>query len=91
MHAVESVTHSKPRYWRLLCWFAVTVAFTASCIQFSCAHGRLIAAPGYDDVSYFCDGAERIEVFYFQGWPGLIRSYIDDPPHLPFFTTLATL
>jgi hypothetical protein len=90
MDASPNTTPSGPNWrWRLLMWSAITIAFTSWSIQFSYHHGRLIGAPGCDDVGYFNDGLDRLEVFYLRGWKGLAHSYSTSPPHSPFSTTLA--
>ena len=91
MNPAENIAQPSEHWrWRLLLWAAIAIAFTSWSIQYSYRHGRLIAVPGYDDVSYFCDGLDRIDELYVQGWNGLIHSYVKDPPHSPFSTSLAT-
>lgn len=53
-------------------------------------HGRLLYAPGYDDVGYFNDGLIRLKQFYDNSVEGLVRGYVQTPPHAPFSTFLAT-
>ena len=42
-----------------------------------------------DDANYFCDGLERLRIFYQSGAMGVLRSLAHDPPHAPFSTLLA--
>jgi hypothetical protein len=91
MNFAENTTQPEFQWrWRLLLWAVIAIAFTSWSIQYSYQHGRLIGAPGCDDVGYFCDGLDRIDALYLHGWKGLIRSYVDRPPHSPFSTSLAT-
>ncbi|MDP9174050.1 MAG: hypothetical protein M3O30_09325 [Planctomycetota bacterium] len=75
-------------------WFAVrcllAVLMTASCVQYSFQHGRLIfRGPMADDANYFVDGLARLDTFYRTGAWGLIASLTQDPPHAPFSSLLA--
>ena len=65
--------------------------FTAFALQWSFHNGRLTRDPGFDDVGYFVDGLERSQVFYAQGFMGLIRDLSNNPPHSPWSTGLAFL
>ncbi len=65
--------------------------FTAFALQWSFLNGRLTRDPGFDDVVYFVDGLERTRVFYAQGFEGLLRDLLKNPPHSPWSTGLAFL
>jgi hypothetical protein len=65
--------------------------FTAFALQWSFHNGRLTRDPGFDDVLYFVDGLERAQVFYAQGFEGLLRDLSKNPPHSPWSTGLAFL
>ncbi|MCC7351031.1 MAG: hypothetical protein IT446_10710 [Phycisphaerales bacterium] len=71
-----------------ICIVLATV-FTLMQIHYSMRHGRLLYAPGYDDVGYFNDGLIRLKQFYDQSVQGLVRDYVHSPPHTPFSTFLA--
>lgn len=47
--------------------------------------------PFYDDVSYLNDGLTRLNAFDMQGFAGLARSFLDDAPHAPYSSLLATI
>src|SRR5262249_42974645 len=51
----------------------------------------LSQVPLYDDVAYFIDGIRRLTVFDQEGFVGVLRSFIEHPPHAPYSTILALL
>ena len=63
--------------------------FTAVIVQYSFRHGRLLGPPLYDDVTYFNDGLQRLDMAEREGLVSVVRSHIQDPPHSPFATYLA--
>ena len=63
--------------------------FTDVIVQYSFRHGRLLGPPLYDDVTYFNDGLQRLDVAEREGLVSVIRSHVQDPPHSPFATYLA--
>ena len=62
---------------------------TAVLINDSLLFGRLAIPPPYDDVSYFMDAMERINVFHAAGLRGVIAGIISSPPHSPYSTLAA--
>jgi hypothetical protein len=69
----------------------LAAAVTLWALQLSFRHGRLAAPATFDDVAYFNDGLDRLEVLQSHGLWGLLRSLWDSPPHAPFSTLLACL
>src|ERR1700677_2319857 len=63
---------------------------TAVLLSNSYVYGRLAMPPLYDDVSYFVDAMERVDVFRAAGLRGVIAGIISSPPHSPY-STLAAL
>ena len=53
---------------RAFLWAALSALFTLAVVQYSLRHGRLIRLPTYDDVAYMCDGLERLEILYHDGY-----------------------
>jgi hypothetical protein len=47
--------------------------------------------PVYDDVGYFMDGLQRLNIFQHSGIRGLCDSLVQAPPHSPYSTLVATL
>lgn len=62
---------------------------TAILLNDSYAYGRLAMPPLYDDVSYFVDAMQRVEVFRSQGLRGVVAGLISAPPHSPYSTLAA--
>ncbi len=62
---------------------------TAILINDSYLFGRLALPPVYDDVSYFVDALQRIDVFRAAGLRGVIAGLIASPPHAPYSTLAA--
>ena len=79
----------QPRAVRWIVCLCFAAIVTLAALQYSFRHGRLITVPLYDDVGYFADAAERVEVFYDGGLSGLRWMYADRPPHSPFETAMA--
>ena len=79
------------RPWELLILGAIAAVFTLVVIQYSFAQGRLSLSITYDDVTYFLDGARRLDAFTTEGFPGLARQYLDSPPHSPLSSGMAFL
>ena len=70
---------------------AFAVVFTLVILQYSFRHGRLILFPAYDDVDYFAEAVEAVQVFYDHGFVALLKHYRDRPPHSPYSSGLATV
>lgn len=68
---------------------ALAASFTLLMVTYSRLHGRLLFLPVVDDVAYMDDALERLKVFYASGFRGLLRGYLDAPPHSPFSSSLA--
>ncbi len=86
-----------PRHWTKL-ERAVAIAFGAlvlfhcvAVLGFSARHGRLAMVPIYDDVAYLTDGIKRLNAFDRQGFAGLASSFLQEAPHAPYSSLLATL
>jgi hypothetical protein len=62
---------------------------TAVLLSDSYEYGRLALPPVYDDVSYFVDALERVDVFHAYGLRGLIEGLVLSPPHSPYSTLAA--
>lgn len=69
----------------------LSIVFTVVMVQYSLRHGRLLLLPMYDDVVYFVDGIQELNIFNSQGIIGNIISFANNPPHSPFSTYLASL
>lgn len=81
---------SGQRTWPwLVAWCALAALFTVLMVQESIRDGRLRAGPVYDDVSYFIDALERLQVFDAGGIPGLARGVVRGPPHSPWSSSVA--
>lgn len=85
------IPHISPphRGVRILICSLLAVAFTLLQIHYSMHHGRLLYAPGYDDVGYFNDGLIRLKQFYDNSLAGVVDGYIHTPPHAPFSSFMA--
>ena len=71
---------------------ALFVVSVLANISLSLRHGRLLAPPLYDDVSYLKDAMERL-MFRGEGngmW-GTLSSFVLAPPHSPFSTATGML
>jgi hypothetical protein len=69
----------------------LVVLHCAAVLGFSARHGRLSIVPLYDDVAYLIDGLKRSVAFDQGGFLGMAQSFLDQPPHAPYSTLLATL
>src|SRR6202521_1940259 len=49
-------------------------------------YGRLSVPPVYDDVTYFTDAVERLQIFLDHGLAAVIADLINRPPHAPYST-----
>ncbi|MGQ0532402.1 MAG: hypothetical protein ACT4OF_06895 [Caulobacteraceae bacterium] len=47
-------------------------------------YGRLTIPPPYDDVTYFTDALERVQLFQAQGLWATMQSFYASPPHSPY-------
>ena len=54
-------------------------------------YGRLSVPPQYDDVFYFVDALERMQIVFDRGLYGLVQNLVDVPPHAPYSTLAAML
>jgi hypothetical protein len=73
----------------LLC--VLVALHCAAVLGFSARHGRLAMVPIYDDVAYLIDGIKRLNAFDRQGFAGLASSFLQDAPHAPYSSLLATV
>jgi hypothetical protein len=74
---------------RTLVWLTVAILFSVVQIQHSLNRGQLSLPPSYDDVSYFNDALDRLNVFYEKGSGDLFFDYVKNPPHSSISTSLA--
>jgi hypothetical protein len=91
--------HPKLKSWAILSflfgqrnWWliAVCAVYTAHVIQWSIRFGRLAMDPVYDDVGYFLDALNRLNIFQTSGIRGLCDSLVQGPPH-SLYSTLAAM
>jgi hypothetical protein len=52
-------------------------------------NGRLAIPPPYDDVVYFTDALERLQIFHRNGLPALLTNLAQQLPHAPYSTAAA--
>ena len=73
-----------------IAWLAVlaliSVVFTAGVVRYSYLHGRLCVDPTYDDCTYLQDAASRVAHLYREGFFGMARQAVTEPPHSPYST-----
>lgn len=69
----------------------VAALFTASNVVESLRQGVLSAPATYDDISYFVDGAQRLQTLYDNNIGAMVRSFISDAPHAPISTLVSML
>ncbi len=69
-----------------LVWLIVTLIYTLVTVNESLRQGVLALPPTYDDIIYFNDGLDRLQVFYNGGFLALTKDLINSPPHSPFST-----
>jgi hypothetical protein len=62
---------------------------TAVLLSNSYVYGRMAMPPVYDDVSYFVDALQRVDVFRAEGMRGVVDGLISSPPHSPYATLAA--
>lgn len=67
----------------------VSGGFARYVFEKSMLHGRLSGMPMYDDVVYFVDGMNRLSIYERDGWTGVGRDFVANPPHSPYSTSLA--
>jgi hypothetical protein len=68
---------------------AICAVYTAHVIQWSIRFGRLAMDPVYDDVGYFLDALNRLNIFQTSGIRALCDSLVQTPPHSPYSTLAA--
>ena len=78
------------KIFRILTWIVLAACVTLATVQFSLRRGRLTLAPGFDDVGYMGDGAERARIYWESGPQALANNLKTYPPHSPFSTMMAT-
>lgn len=69
---------------------AICAVYTAHVIQWSIRFGRLAMDPVYDDVGYFLDALNRLNIFQTSGIRALCDSLVQAPPH-SLYSTLAAM
>jgi Dolichyl-phosphate-mannose-protein mannosyltransferase len=76
-------------------WITVFIVvaglYAANVIQWSIRFGRLAMDPVFDDVGYFIDGLQRLNILDRSGFHEFCQSFISSPPHSPWSTSLAIL
>lgn len=85
---------SKSRQWQhnlaiIIGLILVSGGFARFVFEKSMLHGRLSGMPMYDDVVYFVDGMNRLSIYERDGWSGVSRDFVANPPHSPYSTSLA--
>jgi len=76
----------------LMRWGVLAVTallFTLMQMQFSFDQYRLAQDPFYDDVVYFCDALERLDIAYDHGWGTMLQGFISEPAHSPYSCVMA--
>jgi hypothetical protein len=87
---MTSQTQGRTSGWvSALIGVALTLLLTAGVIQFSLRHGRLLFPPDFDDCTYLCDAAARLDVLLSGGVLALVEDLWRVPPHAPGSTGLA--
>jgi Dolichyl-phosphate-mannose-protein mannosyltransferase len=81
----------RSRRWIFLFVLFISAVYTAHVVQWSARWGRIAMDPVYDDVGYFIDGLQRLDLFQRSGIRGLCESLVQSPPHSPYSTLVATL
>ena len=71
--------------------FAFAIIFVAFQIQSSLHSGALSLPATYDDVGYFNDALQRLDILYRDGATALLRNFWTNAPHAPLMTALAML
>jgi hypothetical protein len=79
------------RFAATLLLSVAAIVFSAIQIRYSLDRGRLATTPIFDDVSYCCDGMDRLDALYSHGVRGFIRQYRAHAPHSPFSSVAAML
>jgi uncharacterized membrane protein SirB2 len=76
---------------RFVPWFIVSASFifTALIIVHSLHQGKLAVPATYDDVGYFSDAVERLQILYDHGIGSCLANLFQAPPHAPIATLLA--
>ena len=74
-------------YRRVALW-SIAVLFTLLAVHWSARNGRLAQDPTYDDVGYFVDATERLDVLDKNGLAGLLHNLVLLPLHSPYSTLL---
>ena len=69
----------------------ITGFFSTLLIRESLYHGALALPPTFDDVSYFVDASHYLSILDTLGFPGLVHTFLSNPPHAPLSTALALL
>jgi hypothetical protein len=73
----------------LLFVLVIVMAKAAVLVRDGEINGRLAIPPPYDDVVYFTDALERLQIFYHDGGAALLANLAQQPPHAPYSTTAA--
>ena len=78
----------------ILLWvlsFALAIIFVTFQIQSSIHSGALSLPPTYDDVGYFNDALQRLDLLYRTGAAAMFKNLWSNAPHAPLSTVLAML
>ena len=78
---------------RLPLWLVSTSIIFSVNYRFyiSLRFGRSGAEPSYDDIVYLLDAQERLNILRSLGIPSAINSWINNPPHSPSSTLIASI
>ncbi len=85
----QDLPDARQRRYTLLAIIAA-VAVSIVYLHMSQMGGRLSRDLDYDDVRYVMDAAKRLAEGSEQGIGAFLLSFLDDPPHSPYSTLLAT-
>src|SRR5262245_27981058 len=75
---------------RFFAWFALVASclVTALTVTHALRQGRLSLPTSYDDVTYFIDAVDRLQILYDKGLGPCFASLFLNPPHAPVATVL---
>ncbi len=69
----------------------LSAIYTFVILQYSFQKGRLAQEITYDDVDYFQDGLQRLNLLHEKGLIEFIKNYVRQPPHSPSASLLAAV
>jgi len=88
----KRLSHQAGRAAVVIGLIVILTAVTASLsLRLAEQFGRLSIPPTYDDVVYFTDALERLQIIHHDGAVALLGSLVQRPPHAPYSTAAALL